>query len=212
MARISFQTQSYFSTKLVQYSKKGVQKSGYWNITHSSVLDPNYPGKGAFYKQTGLKWWDVKRFLNYLFLDTADDPAIIDKIKKIAAPYIPVRSGRLINKILSSMKIKRTQKYYTHYWSEFSFDWSLMRPYPISGRTAHNNELGYGEWGTVKLTEPEALSRVRVHHVTAGGNALYYLNDPASMNDPSAIIERTAQIEMTNNYAEKFNLVLEIIF
>jgi hypothetical protein len=208
---MSFNTQAYFSTAVFKYSNKGVQSGGFWNITHSSVLDPKYAGKGAFKKMTGMTWWDVKRFLNDLFLDPVDDPEIIERVKTITASFIPVRSGRLMQRLFESMKINRSQKSYTHYWANYSFKWSLKRPYPIPGQTSHAGELGYGEWGTVKLTEPEAIARVKVHHVTAGGNALYVLNDPLAIADPTVIIERVAQNELNNDYAEKFNLTLEIV-
>lgn len=208
---MQFAAQNYFSTKLKTFGAGRRQTGGYWNFTHSSVIDPNYMGKGWFKRETGLTWWQVKRLISNEFMNTINDPGIINQVKQTTAPFIPVRSGRLMEKIFSSMKIVRTQKRLTDFWATLTYSWSKYRPYPIKGRTTHNSELGYGEWGSVKLTEPLVINRVKIHHVTAGGNALYYLDDPAAVPDPTSTINDVASKLIMQDLAEKFNFVLEAV-
>lgn len=208
---LNFNTTMYFSTKLQTFGKGQQQTGGIWSFTHSSVIDPNYMGKGWFKRETGLKWWQIKKVMADLFMDRIDDPSIIEKVKTHTAPLIPVRSGRLMERLFSSMKILRDQKKLTEFWAVFTYKWSIKRPYPIMGRVAHSTpEKGYGEWGSVKLTEPHAISRVKIDHVTAGGNALYILDDPAAMQDPTPVINSYAEDLIYRDFAEKFNFVLEV--
>lgn len=138
-------------------------------------------------------------------------------IKTLAMDYVPVRTGHLLDYILTTMKLQggkglSNSKVYT--W-DFSFDIPMDRPLLIPGRVSHSREYGYGEWGTVKLLN--VIPNVTVIYVTGMGHALYLLNDPKATRNYAtrllALAEELIQdtldtmvFEVTLRLAEKWGL------
>jgi len=211
---------AYFSTMLGKFTKDprappGVynQSGGIWNITHSNVLDPFYSGRpGEFKRQTGLTWIQVRKIMKNVFLSTTADPYVKKIIQYKILDLIPIRSGRLADTIFKSMRFWRGSYYSTHYISLLTYHWSVYRPRPIPGQTKHSPpEKGYGEWATYRVISPLVRSRVTVDHVTPYGNALYILNDPLSLNDPEPVIDEIMSDMLEDEFAERFNIVLELV-
>lgn len=211
---------AYFSTMLGKFAKlptspRGVyhQVDGIWNITHSSVLSPYFQrGKQhKFVNRTGLKWTQVRAHLKRLFLDNSIDNSIIRRIQLKVIDYIPLRSGRLADTIFNSMYIWRGSYYSTHYLAIFTFRWSTKRPRPIPGNVRHAPpQTGYGEWGTYRVINALVRSRVRIHHITAGGNALYFLNDSQAYSEPTSKIDKISSDILEDEFAERFNIILTL--
>ena len=173
--------------------------AGVWNI--------NYRGNAAQFMRSykGLQWTQMRRKIREAFLDTSRDQMILDRIKLQSDQFIPTRSGYLKYQIFKTMFINRRQYYSTHYWAEFDYSWPTgSRPYPIKGRTGHQNEIGYGD------LPPYPGNNVNLLEITPGLNGKYLLVDPNAVNDPKPQIQSFAVENLQNDYDTIFNQALEI--
>lgn len=153
-------------------------------------------------KTRKLSWIDVRRTLKQIFVDKDLDEELLMKIRMWVLRYIPVRSGRLANFIFKTMNLIR-RTYHSQYIARFGFSWPAKRPFPIGGRVSHAPpEKGYGEWGTFRPIFN--LPNVHVDHVTAGGNALYILDDPDAINDPTSAIINDGQDQIYRDIQQRF--------
>jgi len=198
---LSQQTPINFPTQVIQQTAKVTPKSPPIGVLLGGVPEPFHTHIHVDFtkkrtkewtvftknmKAKGISWISVRRILKRIFLDNKLDELLLMKIRLWVLRYIPVRSGRLANFIFKTMKLIR-RTYYSQYIARFGFGWPAKRPYPIRGRVRHKPpEMGYGEWGTFKPVYK--LPNVHVDHVTAGGNALYILDDPGAINDPTSAI------------------------
>jgi len=174
-----------------------------------TIIPPTKSARGglnqiAWMKQNyGMKWTDIRRIIADAFVNVSRDPAIILRIINYAMRYVPVRSGRLLDFIWSSMRINRRKWYNTQFWARFNFDWPVDRPPRIINPSHAPPAEGYGEWGTVKLNHN--IPNVNVIRVTAGGNALYSLNDPSALGDPRNAISEIAEEELLQDFENNFD-------
>lgn len=141
-------------------------------------------------------------------LDTVRDPGIINNVKQKTHHLIALRTGHLMDSIFKSMRINRSSYYNSHYFADFSYEYPGDRPQFIRNPKHTPPETGYGDWGTVKLTEPIPISRVSWQYVTGSGRALYNLNDPGAQSSVEPNIQNTALLEIEDDYATLFNNIL----
>ncbi len=174
---------------------------GYWNISHSSTK--------YMIDRFGMKWTDLRKHMVAAFVSPLRDPDIIESVKQKTHQFIPLRTGHLMDAIFKTMRLTRNSWYSSHFFANFSYEWPLDRPIFIRGRVKHTPpDQGYGDWGTVRLTEPIPIARSDVIYVTAGGNALYSLNDPQAQANIPPELERVIQEEIRNDYEMMFNTIL----
>jgi len=183
-AGIAFGGTTHFSTK-----------QSFWKITYKEVK--------MLRVKTGMYWTDMRKIWWKLMTSSARDNELIEAIKVILnrMEVVPVLSGRLLDTIKKSMKIKRRSWYRTSFYIMFSFIWTILRPYPITGRVAHLKEIGYGE-----LYFPtETIPNRTLLAITPGGNAKYLLNDAWAINNPVDAILKTANEILCKDVYDIFN-------
>ena len=209
----------------------GGQQGGIWNISHSSennsyyqaylnnqvgaetpvalmggaiTQGPNLPKTymAANYK---LTWMEMRKAMHDLFMDNSGDPGIISQVQQVALYVTPVRTGRLVDYMMATMRINRTSWYTTTYNASFSYETPPDRPIPVTGKIRHSPpDRGYGDWSGIKLISGIKIPNVHIDHVTMMGNALYILNDPESFPDPRFEINKAAQTLIRNQFAKNF--------
>ena len=150
-----------------------------------------------------MKWTDLRRLIARAFVDISRDPSILFMIKGLIMKFVAVRSGRLLDFILTSMRLNRRSWYNTQFWARFNFDWPVDRPLVIKNPSHIPPSEGYGEWGTVKLNHN--IPNVSVKYVTLGGNALYNLNDPTALPDPRNAISKIAEEILLQDFEDNFD-------
>jgi len=203
--------QAYFTTKLKQYGAQQQVMGGVWSITHLSVTDPLHGLGKSFRSMYGMKWTDFRRHLAAVLSDTSRDPYLIQRIKQMIHPKIPLRTGKLMDWIFRTMKIDRKVWYNTHHWAMFEWELPPDRPNIIKGKVKHRPpEKGYGDWGTYKPTDPIVTGRVSVEEVLPSGNAIYNLDDPSADNDYESVLRAEAEKELIEDFASIFNDMLII--
>lgn len=186
----------YFSTL-----QSNNNPDGYWNISHSSTK--------YMIARFGMKWTDLRKHMVTAFTSELRDPDIIEEIKQRSHQFIPLRTGHLMDAIFKSMRLSRNSWYSSHFFANFSYEYPPDRPLFIRGRVKHAPpDKGYGDWGTVRLTEPIPISRVDVDHVTEGGNALYNLNDPQAQANIPPELEKIIEDEIREDFMNMFNTIL----
>ncbi len=186
----------YFSTL-----QSNNNPDGFWNISHASTK--------YMIARFGMKWTDLRRHMVAAFISEQRDPDIIETVKQKTHQFIPLRTGHLMDAIFKSMRMTRNSWYNSHFFANFSYEWPLDRPIFIKGRVKHTPpDKGYGDWGTVGLTEPIPISRVSVEHVTANGNALYNLNDPQAQANIPPELEKVIEKEIRDDFEQMFSHVL----
>ena len=110
--------------------------------------------------------------------------------------------------IFKTMRILRTS-YYSSYFATMLFDWPGSRPTFIRGKVKHSPpDQGYGDWGTVQLSEPIPKARSDVAYVTAGGNAMYNLNDLHADNTPIDEVKKIGLKEIKSDYDTIFSNII----
>ena len=134
-------------------------------------------------------------------ISPARDSALIAAIKELINRFPAVRSGRLLDTIKKTMRIKRRSWYRTHFWVILSFTWPYQRPFPIGGNVRHQGEIGYGE-----LYFPtESVPNRTLLRITAGGGGVYLLNDPTALNNPINEIRDVGNNILFDDVFEIFN-------
>ena len=115
---------------------------------------------------------------------------VLDETKKKMKPFVPVRSGRLLDELLTSFRQTPTSWNGNIAHTTLSTRWSTLRPYPITGNPAHSGREALGEVYTPKNVIP--------NRNVAGPNT-YILNDPQALNDPLPKIGQIIGEEVKKN-------------
>lgn len=158
----------------------------------------------------GMHWVDLRRVIAATFVNPSRDSGILNFIKNVIMKLVPVRSGKLLEFILKTMRIKRTKlnQFNARFSALFMYEWPLDRPLSIKNPKHSPPSEGYGEWGTVTLTHN--IPNVRVIRVTPSGNALYSLNDPFALGQPQRFIQDIGSDELMRDFTNVFEgLVLQ---
>jgi len=168
---------------------------------------PNLPQTymQAHYK---LTWQQMRDEFHKLFMDNRNDIAIIKYAQKIALLKTPVRTGKLVDHIMGTMKVDRTSWYKTSYHCNFSYDIPSDRTIPIKNPKHSPPDKGYGDWSGVKLFSGVPIPNVHKISTTMMGNALYELDDPDAEGDPTQYIDQAAKDAIIEDYAKKFSTVV----
>lgn len=217
---------SYFSTAEKTFTWGQQQTGGFWGIRHAGItgtsgknkgvelLDPfhiknrnqmrNYGINGRSMKD----YSELREVMKLMFLSTARDPGLIQRIKDKLYNRFPIRSGKLMDIIYKTMHILRSAWYSTHYFIELFYEYPSDRPKFINHAQHSPPAKGYGEWASYRPVTPEAISRISIDHVTGRGNALYNLNDPQAVGDIQAEIENEASLILEDDFAETFNDII----
>lgn len=175
---------SYFTTNQVG------SRNGWWNL--SSGGGAGHSRISWMRQHFGMKWTEFRKILADIFVDTRRDANILDKIRARIAPFVPVRSGRLLDTIYRTLMITRIKWINAHHWHNVSFDWSVKRPFPILGKVNHvfPPDTGAGELYTP--TYP-------IHNRQVIAPGFYELNDPNAMNNPVDTIKTIALEELQDD-------------
>lgn len=154
----------------------------------------------------GMTWVEFRQRLYDFYMDPINDKAIIEDAFDRAQYLVPLRSGLLLDQLVSRARIFRriAKGSKNRIWFGFQTIWPrIFRPRPIRGKVQHSiPEKGYAKLWTpmTKYTQ----SRVRLLYVTKGGYGLYQLNDPISENDPMVSIQKEVSKTLANYYANGF--------
>ena len=169
---------------------------------------PGLPPKTYMTAVYGMTWYEMRTIMRFLFTSPARDQMIIENVKQRVQHLIPVRTGHLMNEIFKTMAIARYQYGSSQFFAQFTYNYPGDRPGFIRNPKHTPPDEGYGDWGTVKLTEPIAISRVNWIYITGGGNALYVLNDPEALSSIVPMIAIAGLYEIEDDYATVFNEVI----
>lgn len=181
---ITFGSPTYFTSR-----------QAFWKIT--------YKERKILRQASGMYWTDMRKIWWAAMISNARDPGLLNEIVLLIHRYgvVPVRSGRLLDKMIQSMHIRRYSYYRTHFWVMFSFLWTLFRPYPIGGRVGHSSEIGYGE-----LYYPvNNIPNRTLLAITGGGNGKYLLDDSWALNNPVNEVRNLANDILFEDIFEIFN-------
>jgi len=144
-----------------------------------------------------LSWLEVKDLIMDAMLDHKEDFNLIQDIAVRTAPFIPVRSGTLANHIFKTMFIARVS-WYSTVFLDLYYDYPKEYPLQINN-PAHSYSRGYGPWGTAEKENPYIHITVLIDYITAGGNAMYILNDPNASVDFMKRIADTGEQVLFNH-------------
>ena len=122
------------------------------------------------------------------------DKTVYDKAVEFIQQRFPVRSGKLADLVILSLRIghtvdTQTDKVIVYPW--FTFNWPSSRPRIIGGRVQHTSELGTGD----KYT-PINVIRNRSLVKDYATSSLYLLNDPVATNSPYADLNMKIEQEI----------------
>lgn len=209
---------AYFSTNLGVFDTQKQQTGGIWNITHASIFDPLYLSGGSANRmrsEYGMTWYEMRAQMRYMFTSSVGDKGLIRQIQErvLKEDFFPVRSGKLLDTVMNTMHIVRTQYYSSHYWAQFFFEWPLDYPGAWFGKqVAHHYppHQGYGKWATYKVSDARVAAKVSIDHVTPGGNALYNLQDQNAIADPRPRLNDIAIEQLEDDFANLFNFTLGV--
>lgn len=185
----------------------GVLLNFFGSTTYSHVQfnisrgkDPQFDIKNKRLQKVGLSWIDLRRIMKDAMLSPVNDPQLLKEIKALSLPYIPVRSGRLADTFFNTMEIRRKSWYSTQYVFALGTEWSPLRPRPITGNVSKLGQ-GYGE----HYIPSHDIPNRHLLYGTAGGNALYILDDPMAINSPDLKIKAIAKDILENEFLNTWN-------
>lgn len=151
----------------------------------------------------GLTWYELRDIIAAAFVSKTLDAPLFRSIRKAIAPYVPVRSGKLLDTICTTMKIIRRSIRKVVFFFGFTFLYPPDRPRIIYNPQHNPPKMGYGE-----LYYPKTVIRnVMMLKKTKGGNALYLLNDPTAFSDSIAVIKDIADRQIVQQLEDLFNMI-----
>lgn len=160
------------------------------------------------------KWWYRQLVQHFGQLDTT---VIEDILKEAAMQVIPVRSGRLLDTILDTLKVELTFRSADSLYFDLTYTHALHRPDVMRGRVKHGpiaigeREFGLGEDYIPKNVIPNVrriTTGTQITNTNEYGNVantvLYELDDPQARSE---IMET-----MTKLYIGAFVIEFEKMF
>lgn len=174
--------------------------TGEWGMSGATVQTPfqSTATKKVWYEvdffQYHLKtesWEEMQSYVLNIIMSGVSDTAVIEAVSQYIKPLIPVRSGKLLDYILSSMYIQR--KKWFHNVGSLTFWFSYPPDYPrVILNSQHSGEIGYGP-----LYSPaHNIPNVKLLETTKTGKGKYLLNDPMAVSSPDPFIIDFAINEM----------------
>ena len=207
----------------VFFSIKQIPAGGIWNISHPE-LNRSYFNKfikglqtgpqaqntyGPQLAQTymenfyGLSWYDMRRIFTALVQSTRRDKGLKNKIRGRIQPFVPVRTGKLLDFIMKTMNLNRSSYGNYDFWTWFTYGWPADRPWIIFNPKHQPPETGYGYLKGYQLSFESLIPNIHILYDTPKG-ALYLLNDPLSRQNVHDIIGRIAADEIMEDYIQLF--------
>lgn len=186
--------------------------SDYWGLVHADYRKGSYMSAYTYMDQKyGMSLATLKNVISQVIRDPSIDPILKKTLVNRFWMDVPVRSGKLLDTIISSLHFEHFTWYNTHELLMCKWNIPADRPQIFIGkRVAHSPPAeGVGEWGTVKLQN--AIPNVSVKSVLPSGKAIYNLNDPTAQLDYNAAIEEKAS-ELCDDYLSVLisSLVIEL--
>lgn len=165
-------------------------------------------------KMMTTKWWYVTLVTHFGQLDTKK---VEDVLKEAAMSVIPVRSGRLLDTILDTLKVELTHRTADSLYFDLTYDHAMHRPDVMRGRVKHGpvasgqREFGLGEDYIPTHSIPNVkriTTGTQIMNTNTYGNVsntvLYELDDPQARSE---IMET-----MTNLFIGAFVMEFEKLF
>ena len=201
----------------VFFSIKQMPAGGIWNISHPELNrsyfnkfatavgkgDPNAVNMPQTYMERfyGMSWYDMRRIFTELVLSTKRDKGLKNDIRIRISPFVPVRTGKLLDFIMKTMNISRSSWGNYNYWAYFTYGWPPDRPWIIRNPKHQPPDTGYGYLKGYNLSFESLIPNIHKLYDTPEG-ALYLLNDPLSRQNVHDLIGRIAADEIMDDYID----------
>lgn len=156
----------------------------------------------------GMTWVELRQILNDIMEDPQWDPLLKEDLQNKIKPFVPVRSGYLLDFIMTTIRYTHLQFMHSHHWLLCNWDLPPNRPKIFNTQTvAHLPPAkGVGPWATIKLNHP--IPNVSVNTVLPSGHAIYNLTDPMAEKDYNRKITELAEAQCQDHLDTIFNSIL----